>query len=108
MPQTLNQEWQHELGSDYNRVHQDYVNQIGNLTLIRHNQELGNKDFSTKKDVYSNKAGLQIAKTNITDCEKWNEASIKARADWMIKTMLEEIFPVPEEMKMRNNYVSRK
>lgn len=48
MPQTLNQAWKDELGPDYEAVHQEYVNTIGNLTLIRHNQELGNKPFSSK------------------------------------------------------------
>lgn len=48
MPQTLNQAWKDELGPDYEAVHQEYVNTIGNLTLIRHNQELGNKPFPLK------------------------------------------------------------
>ena len=49
MPQTLNYDWQEELGDDYESVHQELINTIGNLTLIRHNQELGNKPFSYKK-----------------------------------------------------------
>lgn len=43
MPQTLNDQWRKSLGDDYEVLHQDLVNNIGNVTLIRHNQELGNK-----------------------------------------------------------------
>lgn len=62
MPQKLNSEWQESLGPDFESVHQEYVHTIGNLTLIRHNQELGQKPFNEKKEIYQNKAGLQIAK----------------------------------------------
>lgn len=108
MPQTLNNDWIKELGQDYNRVHQDYVSQIGNLTLIRHNQELGNRSFGKKKDTYENHAGLQIAKTNITNCLEWNEKAIQERSKWIIQTMLDKIFPIPDDMRRTNNYISRK
>lgn len=104
MPQTLNQAWKEELGPDYEAVHQEYVNTIGNLTLIRHNQELGNKPFSTKKQVYENNAGLQIARTDITNRKKWNKASITNRAKWIINYLLTEVIPIPEEMRRTNNY----
>lgn len=104
MPQTLNQAWKDELGPDYEAVHQEYVNTIGNLTLIRHNQELGNKPFSFKKQVYENNAGLQIARTDITNRKKWNKASITNRAKWIINYLLTEVIPIPEEMRRTNNY----
>jgi uncharacterized protein with ParB-like and HNH nuclease domain len=104
MPQTLNQAWKDELGPDYETVHQEYVNTIGNLTLIRHNQELGNKSFSLKKEVYENNAGLQIARTDITNRKKWNKASITNRARWIIGYLLTEVIPIPEEMRRTNNF----
>ena len=104
MPQTLNQSWKEELGPDYETVHQEYVNTIGNLTLIRHNQELGNKSFSLKKEVYENNAGLQIARTDITNRKKWNKASITNRARWIIGYLLTEVIPIPEEMRRTNNF----
>lgn len=67
MPQTLNEDWITMLGDDSERIHQEYVHNIGNLILVRHNQELGNKSFDEKKQVYIHNAGLQIAKTNVVD-----------------------------------------
>lgn len=104
MPQTLNADWQEDLGDDYELVHLDYLNSIGNITLIRHNQELGNKKFSIKKDVYINKAGLQIAKTEIVNRTKWNKKSIQNRTNWIISIILEEVIPIPENMRNKNNY----
>ena len=52
MPRKLNESWVKELGEDYEDIHQSLLNTIGNLTLIRHNQELGNKSFSEKKNIY--------------------------------------------------------
>lgn len=79
MPRTLNGAWRAELGENAENVHRELCDTIGNLTLIRHNQELGNSSFAAKKEVYENLAGLQIAKTKIADCEKWNAASIERR-----------------------------
>ena len=69
MPQTLTDAWRNDLGDQAETVHQQFDNTIGNLTLIRHNQELGQKSFSEKKELYDNKAGLQIAKSYITNCK---------------------------------------
>lgn len=107
MPRNLNDKWKSDLGEDYEQIHQTYVNTIGNLTLIRHNQELGNKEFSLKKDVYVNNAGLQIAKSMITDCDKWNEETIHRRCEWLIDILLQKVLPVPEAMKKTNNFISK-
>lgn len=104
MPQTLNYDWQEELGDDYESVHQELINTIGNLTLIHHNQELGNKPFSYKKDVYENKAGLQIARKEITNRKKWNKTSIIHRGKWIINYLLTEVIPIPEEIRRTNNF----
>ena len=108
MPQRLNEYWISELGEDYETIHQSYLNNIGNLTLIRHNQELGNKSFQDKKKTYNNKAGLQIAKNCIIDKENWGENEIKERRDWIIKYLLQEVLKIPKHMRNRNNYVQGK
>lgn len=107
MPRKLNNEWKQSLGSDYERIHQNYVNNIGNLTLIRHNQELGNNSFAKKKELYKNNSGLQIAKTKITDCNEWNEKTIQDRANWLIDYLLNNIIPIPDSMRRTNNFISR-
>lgn len=104
MPQTLTAVWKEQLGDDFERIHQEKVNVIGNLTLIRHNQELGNKAFSEKKETYRDKAGLQIAKSHITDHEVWDEKAIDDRTSWLIDILLQDILPIPESMRRTNNY----
>lgn len=107
MPQKLNEEWIEALGKDFDRIHQEYVGQIGNLTLIRHNQELGNSAFNKKKEVYENNAGLQIAKTNITNRAQWDKRSIQNRSKWIISTIVEKVIPIPEDMKKTNNFIPK-
>ena len=104
MPQNLSSDWEDVLGPNYKEIHQKWVNNIGNLTLIRHNQELGNKSFEEKKEVYENNAGLQIAKTKIIDCEKWTKETIRARADWMVGCLLNGMLPIPDNIRKANNY----
>ena len=106
MPQTLSKDWENVLG-DYERIHMEYVDTIGNLTLITYNQELGNKSFDEKKKVYENKAGLQIAKTEITNHDKWTESEIKQRRDWIIKCLLDHVVPIPDERRNANNFIMK-
>lgn len=108
MPQTLNREWRYDLGPDADLIHDREVNKLGNLTLIRHNQELGNESFERKKMIYRDNAGLQIAKTLITDCDKWNAEAIERRQKWLIDRILNDVLPVPDSMRQKNNYTENK
>lgn len=107
MPQKLNDVWRNELGPNCEEIHSELVNTIGNLTLIRHNQELGQKSFVEKKKVYSNNAGLQIAKTNIIDKDRWTEKEIKNRTSKMIDYILKNVLPIPDDMRRINNFVQK-
>ena len=107
MPRTLNREWKDALGPDAETIHQQYINSIGNLTLIRHNQELGQKPFNEKKDLYDNNAGLQIARTMITSCDEWNGDTITSRAEWLITYLLETVLPIPDDMRKTNNFIAK-
>jgi uncharacterized protein with ParB-like and HNH nuclease domain len=106
MPQTLNDEWRSQLGPDCDAVHQELVHTIGNLTLIRHNQELGNRPFNKKKSIYESNSGLQIARTMITNRGQWNAEAIKERAEWIIHCILDEVLPIPDEMRKSNNFAN--
>lgn len=108
MPQTLNKEWEYELGVNYKEIHNNYLNNIGNLTLIRHNQELSNDSFKDKKEVYENNAGMQIAKNKIIEKEKWGEEEIKDRAKYLVNILLNEVLEIPEEFKFENNFSTEK
>lgn len=104
MPQTLSDEWREALGDDCEDIHAELLNTIGNLTLIRHNQALGNKPFAEKKVVYENNAGLQIAKNGITNKEEWGEKEIKARTKWLIAFLLQDVLTIPDSMRRINNF----
>jgi len=108
MPQTINDTWRDELGENYLVTHNKYLNNIGNLTLIRHNQELSNNPFADKKEIYENNAGMQIAKNKIVDQTNWGIEQIKTRADYLVRILLEKVLPVSDELKFSNNYSSEK
>ena len=95
MPQTLTAAWKQMIGPDEVEQHPQNVHLIGNLTLIRHNQELGQKSFDEKCVVYKNNSGLQLAHSKIVDCEKWTEKEIHERAEWLIDCMLRHTLPAP-------------
>ena len=107
MPQTLTKKWKEELGPDAEDTYQKLVHTIGNLTLIRHNQELGNKSFSEKKKIYEDKAGLQIARTEITNHEHWKAEDIRERAEWITDYLLTEVLSIPDDLRRTNNYIAR-
>lgn len=104
MPQTLTETWKKELGPNYQDIHEKYVNNIGNLTLIRHNQEVSNKPFEEKKKIYENNEGIRIARKEITNYDKWDENAIKQRSKWIINYLLTEVLPIPENMRRTNNF----
>jgi len=108
MPQTLNESWKNELGENYQEIHDNYLNNIGNLTLIRHNQELSNHSFRGKKEIYENNAGMQIAKNKIIDQQNWGEEQIKNRAEYLIRIIIENILPIEDRLKTSNNYSTEK
>ena len=108
MPQTLNVKWKKTLSSEDILEHPQIVHSIGNLTLIRHNQELGNKPFAEKKEIYENHVGLQIARDMITSNDRWDAKAISSRARWMIDLLVGTILPIPEEMRTTNNYNVKK
>lgn len=107
MPQTLPPSWKSALGSNWQNIYDEYINNIGNLTLIRHNQELRNKPFEEKKKIYNDIAGIQLAKTKIIDCEEWNEKSIESRKDWIIDHLLSNVLSLPFHYSIANNYLNK-
>ncbi|MBR0282093.1 MAG: DUF262 domain-containing protein [Oscillibacter sp.] len=107
MPQEPNAQWKSALKDDP-AVHDELVHNIGNLTLITHNSELGNKSFDEKKKIYKEHEPLQIARTEIINRDTWNRASIENRAKWMIMYILREVLPIPEEMRHANNFSAKK
>lgn len=49
MPQHLTEEWERDLGENFQEIHNKYLHTIGNLTLTGYNPEYRNNFFSRKK-----------------------------------------------------------
>lgn len=103
----LSEEWKAELGDDAEEIHTELVNNIGNLTLIRSNNELGQTCFSQKKDFYQDSSDLELSKLHITSADKWDAEAIRSRRDWMINFILTKVLPIPDEMRRGNNFNSK-
>ena len=48
MPRTPTDWWRQHLGDDWEAVHEEWLDTVGNLTLTGYNSELSNSDFPTK------------------------------------------------------------
>ena len=83
MPQNgINSEaWIAELGEDYERVHEQYLHTLGNLTLTGYNSEYSDHAFSRKRDMEGgfSDSNLRVNK-GISQEETWNEGAINRRA----------------------------
>ena len=94
MPQSLSDVWKDHIGIDWSEVHDDYVDNLGNLTLLteKWNTELSNGSFAAKKSRLAGHA-LRINSDYFSqDISCWNTASILARTEWLAKLSL-DIWP---------------
>lgn len=93
MPQkeNLSSDWKKELGSEWERIHEQYLHTVGNLTLTGYNSEYGAKSFAEKRD---GKNGFSTSPLHMNfglgQTPTWNEDAIKERAknlcDLAVKT----------------------
>lgn len=87
--EALSQEWQAELGIDWQHVQQDWLHTLGNLTLTGYNSEYRDHPFAYKRDQVTDKDGNPVGfahsplKLNLGlgKVSQWNEMAIKDRAD---------------------------
>jgi len=94
MPRTLSEEWMAMLGPDHERIHRQWKDTIGNLTLTSYNPELGNRQFSEKKGIYAD-SGIQLNKY-FSDKDRWTELEIEARGK-LLTSSATRIFAGPPE-----------
>lgn len=104
MPQKLNAGWREMLGDEHESIHQEYLNNVGNITLIRHNQELGNKSFIEKKVTYASRSGLQVTQNRILDREGWDLDAIIRRQDYIISLIVDQVLEIPQRFKRASNW----
>lgn len=87
--EALSKEWQTELGSDWQRIQQEWLHTLGNLTLTGYNSEYSDHSFACKRDQVTDKDGNPVGfahsplKLNLglPFVSQWNEAAIKTRAN---------------------------
>ncbi|GAA8276512.1 DUF262 and DUF1524 domain-containing protein [Helicobacter pylori] len=83
MPQTLTEEWERDLGENFQEIHDKYLHTIGNLTLTGYNPEYSNKFFQEKRDM---EKGFKDSPLNLNQglrdlLESFGEEEIKKRAN---------------------------
>jgi len=84
MPQNdnMNVEWRSALGEDWQRVHEQYLHTLGNLTLTGYNAEYSDRPFSEKRDM---EGGFKSSPLKVNEglgvLPFWNEETIKKRAN---------------------------
>ena len=92
MPQTLSSQWKEHLGEQWEQIYNEYLDTIGNLTLVTQewNTELSNASFQKKQKRLAEHGlklnSLYFSKENF---DKWNEHSILKRAEFLIEKILE-------------------
>ncbi len=90
MPQTLNLEWERDLGGNFQAIHDKYLHTIGNLTKTGYNQEYSNNSFQEKRDMENGfKQSPLRLNQSLKDLESFGEKEIEKRAndlaDWALK-----------------------
>lgn len=108
MPRALSRdEWKEMLGSDYERIHDEYLHTLANLTLTGYNSDYSNRPYQEKMilEIKNKKTGevkqvgfkyspLSMNKW-IAAHDVWNENVLKERREiWVTK--LQEVWPLPK------------
>ncbi len=82
MPQTLEEEWEKDLGENFKEIHDKYLHAIGNLTLTGYNSEYSNKSFQEKRDMEGGfKDSPLRLNQGLRDLKSFGEEEIKKRAN---------------------------
>ncbi|MGT0105462.1 GmrSD restriction endonuclease domain-containing protein [Helicobacter pylori] len=82
MPQTLTEEWERDLGENFQAIHDKYLHTIGNLTLTGYNQEYSNNSFQEKRDMGKGfKDSPLRLNQGLRDLESFGEKKIEKRAN---------------------------
>ncbi|RVY67887.1 DUF262 domain-containing protein [Helicobacter pylori] len=82
MPQTLTEEWERDLGENFQAIHDKYLHTIGNLTKTGYNKEYGNKSFQEKRDMEKGfKQSPLRLNQSLKDLESFGEKEIEKRAN---------------------------
>lgn len=91
MPQTLSDEWKTHLGKAWEQTYKDYLDTLGNLTLVTQewNSELSNSPFPNKKNKLERHALTLNNEYFSQRISKWDDKAIQNRAKFLIEAILE-------------------
>ncbi|ACX99420.1 DUF262 and DUF1524 domain-containing protein [Helicobacter pylori] len=82
MPQTLEEEWEKDLGENFQEIHDKYLHTIGNLTLTGYNGKYSNKSFQEKQGMEKGfKQSPLKLNQSLKNLESFGEEEIKKRAN---------------------------
>ncbi|GAA7646555.1 hypothetical protein HpBhutan239_06470 [Helicobacter pylori] len=81
MPQTLTEEWRRDLGENFQAIHDEYLNTIGNLTLTGYNSTYSNKFFKEKRGMEKGFKDSPLRLNKSLSGESFGEEEIKKRAN---------------------------
>ncbi|AFJ81806.1 hypothetical protein MWE_1011 [Helicobacter pylori XZ274] len=82
MPQHLTEEWERDLGENFQEIHDKYLHTIGNLTLTGYNPEYSNKSFQEKQGMEKGFKNSPLRlNQSLRDLKSFGEEEIKKRAN---------------------------
>lgn len=84
MPQHLTPIWQKELGEDYERIHEEWLHRIANLTLTAYNSKYSNSSFAEKKSMPNgfDESGIRM-NTWVAKKDNWTLAELEERSEYL-------------------------
>lgn len=97
MPQNknLSPAWQAELGPEWQRVHDEWLNRLGNLTLTGYNAEYSDKPFREKRDMEGGfKHSPLRLNAGLGNQERWDEEAIRHRGASLAEKAA-QVWPMP-------------
>ena len=95
MPQTLSDKWKKALGDDWERIHQQYLHTMANLTLTGYNSQYSNLTFTEKREMEKGFKDSAFRLNNyVKSCEQWTEAELKQRQHDLLDVFI-KLWPMP-------------
>lgn len=90
MPQTLSTEWKSDLGGAWESIHEQWLHNLGNLTLTGYNSEYSNRRFIEKKSMDGGFTTSHFVNLNELPrrAEKWDQDEIENRLDQLVNLAL--------------------
>jgi uncharacterized protein with ParB-like and HNH nuclease domain/predicted transport protein len=80
----LSAAWRQALGLDWQRVQEQWLHTLGNLTLTGYNAEYSDHPFPEKRDMAGGfKHSPLKVNAGLGQLDAWNEATIQERAGWL-------------------------